>query len=100
MPIVNLGKKEEYDMPVRAGKKKIYYPHLHIDKSLPIDSKDIGKEIIVSVKLKVNSVEKRVSKNGEKYSYSFDVTEMIFPYDKKKTPNSVREMKEKLYENS
>jgi len=78
MPFINLGEKPSSTqgaVPTAPDKAKVYYPSLHIDNSdLGLEEKDVGKELMAMIKLKVRSVEKRMSEsNGKKYSCSLEV---------------------------
>jgi len=70
---IDLGRKSEGEQPVVSAKKEIYYPSFYLDKDLGLDEKEVGKEILALVKLKVKSVEKRISENKKTDNVSFDV---------------------------
>lgn len=65
--MVDLGYKPEKGMEVSAkAKRETYYPSLHIDKDIGLDEKDVGRTMTAQVRIKVTSVEKRVSDKGGK----------------------------------
>lgn len=70
---IELGRKSGLEQPVVSSKKEIYYPSFYLDKDLGLDEKEVGKEILALVKLKVKSVEKRISENKKTDNVSFDV---------------------------
>ena len=84
MEYVNLGKKEQmYAEPCVSStkrKQQIYYPSFRCEKELPISGKEVGKNVMANVELRVKSVEK-VEKDGREtsYEYRFDVVKIKFP---------------------
>lgn len=82
---IDLGRKQSTisEGSVNSEKKRIYYPSFYVDgKSLPIDEKDVGKTIMASVKLRVNSVEKKINKKGKVENSNFDVIAIDFMKNK------------------
>lgn len=90
MPLINLGEKPSeagIAVPSQPEKSRIYYPSLHVDNvDLGIDAKDVGKEMMATIKIKVRSVEKRMSaSSGKRESCSFDVIAIdLTPKSKRK----------------
>ena len=79
MDFIDLAEKPSKTEAMPSDVSKPYYPSLHIsNKELPIDAGDVGQTITAMVKLKVNSVEKRATKNKKTYSCSFDVIGINF----------------------
>lgn len=86
MPMINLGRKPEKitAVPSEAKQPEASYPSFYIDKEIPMDEKNIGKEVMAMCKLKLRSISKRSDKKGGDYSCSFDVIGIDFmPKDKK-----------------
>lgn len=77
--MIDLGKRQEVSKVVPSSEsKKIYYPSFYIDKEIPLDDKDIGKEVMGLCRLKLTSISKRTNENENKYSCSFDVMGIEF----------------------
>lgn len=76
---IDLGRKPSEVKPMSSSGNKSYYPSLYIDnKDINIEQADVGKIITAMVKLKVNSIEKRATKDKKTYSCSFDVLGINF----------------------
>ena len=84
MEYIDLGRQEpDYScevMPSSKRKMKMGYPDLHCDVKLPINEKDVGKEVFAVVKLKITKSGKTIE-DGKKprYDNRFEVRKIKFP---------------------
>lgn len=71
---IDLGRKHMIgEVSTSSEKNKTYYPSVYVDKDLGLGEKDVGKEMMALVKIKVKSVEKRMSEKKKTDTVSFDI---------------------------